>query len=60
MFTASSMVAGNGTFFVSGISKYKVQATNNKPDVIKHGFKTLPDSPEEHVLYINIAPGTLS
>jgi len=52
MFVASSMVSGNGIFFVSGTSKYRVQARSNRPDVIRHGCKTLPDSPEEHIVNI--------
>ena len=54
MLTASSMVSGNGTFFVSGTSKYKALARSSKPDVIKHGCKTLPDSPEEHIIHITL------
>jgi len=49
MYTASSTVSGNGTFLVSGISKYKALDRSNKPDVIKHGSKTLPDSPEKQI-----------
>jgi len=48
------MVSGNGTFFVSGTSKYKTLARSSKPDVIKHGCKMLPDSPEEHIACINV------
>jgi len=46
------MVAGKGTFFVSGISKYKALARNNSPDVIKHGCKTLPDSPAKQMVCV--------
>jgi len=52
MFTASSMVSGRRTSFDSGTSKYKALARSNRPDVIKHGCKTLPDSPEELMLNI--------